>query len=178
MRSGGLPKQFLKLMGKPIIIYTLEKFEDCQDIDKIILVCHGAYTDLMNDLINLYKLRKITKVVVGGKDRQSSLESGLEAVYKDGATEDDVVLIHDGVRPLVGENTIRENIRVAKKYGCAITVRQVSESVVVTESMDADIDSFKKRDDTYSLTAPQTFTVGEIKKLNLNNIDNNDIIEL
>ncbi len=178
MRSGGLPKQFLKLMGKPIIIYTLEKFEDCQDIDKIILVCHGAYLDLMNELIMLYKLKKITKVVIGGKDRQGSLEAGLDAVYSDGAKDKDVVLIHDGVRPLVGENTIRENIRVAKKYGCAITVHQVSESVVVTDTMEAEINDFQKRDDTYSLTAPQTFTIGEIKKIDLNKVNQNDDMPL
>ena len=167
MRSGGLPKQFLKLMGKPIIIYTLEKFEDCQDIDRIILICHGAYLDLMNELIGLYKLKKITKVVGGGKDRQSSLKAGLDAMYADAPKDSDIVLIHDGVRPLVGESTIRENIRVASKYGCAVTVRKVSESVVVTETLDADIDSFMKRDNTYSLTAPQTFTVKEIKKIKL-----------
>lgn len=167
MRSGGMPKQFLKLMGKPIIIYTLEKFEDCQDIDRIILVCHGAYLDLMNELITLYKLKKISKVVVGGKDRQASLQAGLDAIYSDNAKDEDLVLIHDGVRPLVGENTIRENIRVAGKYGCAVTVHQVAESVVVTDTMDANLESFKKRDDTYSLTSPQTFTIKEIKKLNL-----------
>ncbi len=173
MRSGGLPKQFLKLMGKPIIIYTLEKFEDCQDIDKVILVCHGAYLELMEELIAIYKLRKISSIVVGGKDRQASLFAGLEAVYKEGPKEDDIIIIHDGVRPLVGENTIRENIRVAKKYGCAITVHQVSESVVVTDSMEADLQSFKKRDDTYSLTSPQTFTIKEIKKICIESADTN-----
>lgn len=163
MRSGGMPKQFLKLMGKPIIIYTLEKFEECIEVDKVIVVCHAAYTELMDELITLYKLKKICKVIVGGKDRQSSLELGLKAVYEDNAEEDDIVVIHDGVRPLVLESTIRENIRVAKSNGCAITVRPVSESVVVTETMEAGMESFKKRDDTYSLTSPQTFKVGVIK---------------
>ncbi len=167
MRSGGMPKQFLKLMGKPIIIYTIEKFVNCQDIDKIVVVCHEAYIELMNELITFHKLKKIIAVVIGGKNRQSSLGSGLEAVYKDGAKDKDLVIIHDGVRPLVGENTIRENIRVAKKYGCAVTVHQVAESVVVTDTMEADIDSFKKREDTYSLTSPQTFAVKEIKKINV-----------
>ena len=164
MRSGGMPKQFLKLMGKPIIIYTLEKFEDCPEVDKVIVVCHGAYTELMDELITLYKLKKIAKVVVGGKDRQSSLEIGLQAVYDDGAAENDIVVIHDGVRPLVLENTIRENIRVAQENGCAITVHPVAESVIVTDSMDAQMDSFKKRDDTYSLTSPQTFKISIIRK--------------
>ena len=58
MRNGGLPKQFLKLMGKPIIIYTLEKFEQCEDINQVVVVCHGGYIDEMQRLIDLYQIRK------------------------------------------------------------------------------------------------------------------------
>ncbi len=173
MRSGGMPKQFLKLMGKPIIIYTLEKFEDCQEIDKVIVVCHSAYTDLMEELINIYKLKKIKSIVIGGKNRQSSLKAGLQNVLSGGAKDNDVVVIHDGVRPLIRENTIRENIRVAKKCGCAATVHPVVESVVITDSMEAEIGNFMKRDDTYSLTSPQTFKIKNIKEI-LDNYENND----
>ncbi len=165
MRSGGMPKQFLKLMGKPIIIYTLEKFEDCQEIDKVIVVCHSAYTDLMEELVSIYKLKKIESIVIGGKNRQSSLKAGLQNVLSKGAKDSDIVVIHDGVRPLIRENTLRENIRVAKKYGCAATVHPVVESVVITDSMDAGIANFMKRDDTYSLTSPQTFKIKIIKEI-------------
>lgn len=162
MRNGGLPKQFLKLLGKPIIIYTLEKFEQNAEIDKIIIVCHGSYTDYMDKLVNIYQIRKATHIVVGGNDRQSSLERGLAAIREDGGTAEDIVVIHDGVRPLVSETTIHENIRVAKQYGCAMTVHPVTESVVITDSEKATIDDFKKRADTYSLTAPQTFQLGAL----------------
>ena len=72
--------------------------------------------------------------------------------------------IHDGVRPLVSETTIRENIRVAKQYGCAITVRPVTESVVITKTEDIGMSEFKERADTYSMTAPQTSRLGAIQE--------------
>ena len=164
MRNGGLPKQFLKLMGKPIVVYTLEKFQENEEIDHMVIVCHGSYTDYMRRLIDKYEIGKAKTVIVGGNDRQSSLQRGLDAIIESGGKEDDIVVIHDGVRPLVSEATIHENIRVAKEHGCAITVHPVTESVVITDEEKAGIDNFKKRADTYSLTAPQSFKIGEIIK--------------
>ena len=167
MRNGGLPKQFLKIMGKPIIIYTLEKFEQCEQVDEVVIVCHGSYIEYMKELINRCGLKKIRKVIVGGSDRQSSVRKGLEAIALEGRDNqnlEDIVIIHDGVRPLVDFSTIEENIRVAKQYGCAITVHPVTESVVITSQENAELADFKKRADTYSLTAPQTFRLYEILK--------------
>lgn len=162
MRNGGLPKQFLKLMGKPIIIYTLEKFEECEEIDKVIVVCHGSYIDYMQNLIFMYQLRKTDKVIVGGSNRQSSVQRGLNMIMENGGVPEDIVVVHDGVRPLVELSTIRENIRIAKQYGCAVTVHSVTESVVITQSEEVEIGNFKKRADTWSMTAPQTFQMGKI----------------
>lgn len=162
MRNGGMPKQFLKLMGKPIVVYTLEKFEQCEDVDKIVIVCHGGYTDYMKKIIDLYQITKVEKIIVGGKDRQESLCQGLEVVKEVGGRDDDIVIIHDGVRPLVDITTIQENIRVAKMYGCAITAHPVTETVVITDKDSAKIDDLKKRSDTYSMTAPQSFQIGKI----------------
>ena len=162
MRSGGLPKQFLKLMGKPIIIYTLEKFEASREIDQVIVVCHGSYIDYMRELLRLYQIKKANDIVVGGSDRQRSLRRGLNIIVENGGKPQDIVAIHDGVRPLVDLTTIQENIRVAKQYGCAITVHPVTETVVVTQAEEANMADFKKRSDTYSMTAPQTFQLGKI----------------
>lgn len=164
MRNGGLPKQFLKLMGKPIVIYTLEKFEQCEEIDQVIIVCHGSYIEQMSGLLDLYQIRKAVKVIVGGNDRQSSLKRGLDTIQEMGGKSEDIVVIHDGVRPLVSTAVIAENIRVARKYGCAITVHQVAESVVITAAEGATMDNFQKRADTYSMTAPQTFKLEGISE--------------
>lgn len=164
MRNGGLPKQFLKLMGKPIIVYTLEKFEQSEEIDKIVIVCHGSYIEYMQELVDLYHIKKVGQIIVGGSDRQGSLQRGLEMIQEDGAKNEDIIVIHDGVRPLVSKTTIQENIRVAKQYGAAITVHPVTESVVVTDTDEVHMNNFKKRADTYSMTSPQTFQFGKLSE--------------
>lgn len=157
MRRTGMPKQFLEVFGKPIIIYTLQKFEYCVDIDEVIIACHFSWKEYMESMIQRYGLKKVKAVVSGGKDRQDSVLNGVNYIKQSGAAEDDVVVIHDGVRPLIQENILSENIRIAKKYGAAMTVRPVIESVVITDGNEVGFEEFKKRDDTYSLTAPQSF---------------------
>ncbi len=165
MRSSGRPKQFLEIFRKPIIIYTLEKFEYCQGIDRIVIACNLGWMDYLNELIKKYGIKKVTGVVNGGKDRQSSIKNCLSFITHSGGQEEDILVIHDGVRPLIEEHIISENIRIAQKYGSAMTVKPVIESVVVTDHEEASFSDFKKRDDTYSLTAPQTFRLGILKKI-------------
>lgn len=157
MRSSGMPKQFLEVFGKPIIIYTLEKFDRCREIDKIVIACNAAWTDYMSDLIAKYHQTKVAAIVHGGKNRQDSILNGIKCIRELGAKEDDIIVIHDGVRPLVQESILSENIRVATRYGSAMTVHPVIESVVITDRDEAHFEDFKRRDDTYSLTAPQSF---------------------
>lgn len=164
MRRTGMPKQFLEVFGKPIIIYTLQKFEYCEDIDAVVVACHYSYIEFMEELLKRYGLKKVKAVIIGGKDRQDSVLNGLKYVQSDGAADEDVVVIHDGVRPLIQENILSENIRIAKKYGSAMTVRPVIESVVITSDDKARFEDFMKRDDTYSLTAPQSFKVSVLAK--------------
>ena len=165
MRNGGLPKQFLKLNGKPIIIYTLEKFDQMEEISQIVISCHGDYIDYMQDLLKFYQIRKVAKIIVGGSERQASLLKGLDEVRSlSDHPQEDIVIIHDGVRPLVSQTTIAENIRIAMQYGCAVTVHPVTESVVVTDSEDNQMGDFKKRADTYTLTSPQSFRISAVIK--------------
>ena len=164
MRTSGLPKQFLQVYGKPIIIYTIEKFVSCDEIDSIVVVCNPLYLDYMSELISKYPQRKNIGIISGGKNRQGSVQNGIDYILSNGANEDDIVVIHDGVRPLVENNTIRENIRVAKADGCVMTVKPVIESVIITDQAQASFENFTKRDDTYSLTSPQTFKLKVLVK--------------
>ena len=162
MRSSGLPKQFLEVFGKPIIIYTLEKFEQCGDIDETIIACNSTWIDHMEELVRKYSLKKVSQVIPGGRNRQDSIINGIRCIQKCGASDTDVIVIHDGVRPLVQENILSENVRIAAKYGSAMTVRPVVESVVITDKEKASFDDFKRRDETYSLTSPQSFSLKTI----------------
>lgn len=164
MRSSGMPKQFLMVYGKPIIIYTVEKFVACHDIDSIVIACNPQYIDYMKKLLSIYPMEKKIDVISGGKNRQKSIQNGIDSIYENGGCENDIVVIHDGVRPLIEDNIISENIRVARKYGCAMTVKPVIESVIITNKNLVSFDDFKKRDDTYSLTSPQTFKLSILVK--------------
>lgn len=164
MRTSGMPKQFLPVYGKPIIIYTIEKFASCKEIDSIVISCNPLYIDYMEEILVKYPLPGKINVVAGGKDRQKSVQNGVDFIYKNGGAENDIVVIHDGVRPLVEKNIISENIRVAQTEGCAMTVKPVIESVIITNEDKASFDDFKKRDETYSLTSPQTFKLSTLVK--------------
>ncbi|MBQ9369937.1 MAG: 2-C-methyl-D-erythritol 4-phosphate cytidylyltransferase [Clostridia bacterium] len=161
MGNAATPKQFLLVNGKPIIIYTLEVFQKNPNIDKIIIPCNGAWIDHMKSLIDKYGITKATNVIQGGKDRTGSILNGMDAI-KEVLKPDDVLIIHDGVRPLVKEETIDGNIALVKEKGNAMTVRANIETVVVTQTGSATIDEFTNRDHTYTLTAPQSFRAGEL----------------
>lgn len=165
MRTSGMPKQFLMVYGKPIIIYTIEKFITCKKIDQIVVVCNPYYVDYMQSLIDKQVFDKQVSVIFGGKDRQGSILNGVNFIKENGGDEEDIVVIHDGVRPLVELDVIEENIKLAQKDGCAMTVKPVIESVILTQEDKVGFENFKKRDDTYSLTSPQTFKLGILLSL-------------
>lgn len=161
MRQSGMPKQFLDVYGKPIIIYTLEAFQENDSIDEIIVPCNAAWIDYLHNLVARYQITKVKHIVAGGKDRNGSILAGLHVV-SDSLREEDIIMIHDGVRPLIQQETIDKNIEVTKKYGNAMTVRANIETVVVTGETFAKWEDFKNRNITYTLTAPQSFQAGEL----------------
>ena len=161
MRQSGMPKQFLDVYGKPIIVYTLETFQACEDVDEIIIPCNSDWLDHMQGLVKKYHLSKVKHVICGGADRMGSVWAGIREI-EDTIMEDDVVVIHDGVRPLVEDAVIRENVKVAQTKGNAMTVRANIETVVVTENDVAVWEDFKDRNLTYTLTAPQSFRANEL----------------
>ena len=130
MRSSGTPKQFLELYGKPIIIYTLEKFESNPDVDGIVVVCLEGYIDHMKKLIERYGITKAESVVPGSTTGQLSIYEGLkEIVARFGP--DTVTLVHDGVRPLVDPVTISRCAALAAQKGNAVTVVPAQETMIL-----------------------------------------------
>lgn len=161
MNRNGMPKQFLGLFGKPIIIYTLQEFERNSYIDQIIIPCNAEWISHMQQLAKEYQITKAKFIIPGGHDRTSSVQAGLD-IIKDFISDEDIVMIHDGVRPLIRQETINKNIETARQYGNAITVHSNIETVVVTQTEYAQWNDFKNRNITYTLTAPQTFFAKEL----------------
>lgn len=161
MNSRVKPKQFINVYGKPIIIHTLEVFENHEEIDAITVACLKEWIPYLEELLAKFNIRKVKKIVPGGSSGQESIYNGLLAAEEIAGGEKSIVLIHDGVRPLIHEKTITDNIASVREHGSAITSVTVKETVLVV-SKDNSIDSVPKRDDTRLARAPQSFYLDEI----------------
>ena len=160
MNTTDKPKQFLELHGKPIIIYTIEHFEKHPEIDNILVVCIESYIEELRWLLDKFAIRKVSSIVPGGEGGDISIYNGLQAlgsVCKD----DDIILIHDGVRPLINARLISENIDSVKKHGNAVSIEPTSESVVHISSKDKAV-SVPPRSEMFSVKAPQAFRYADI----------------
>ena len=160
MSTRAKPKQFLELYGKPVIIYTLEHFEAHPEIDNIVVVCIESWIHELNHLIRRYALDKVSQIVPGGDGGDHSIYFGLRALDNI-CGPDDIVLIHDGVRPLINADLISANIARVKERGNAITVEAAAESVVRLGRGDL-ITEVPPRVEMYSAKAPQSFRYGLI----------------
>ena len=146
MNTKGMPKQFLQMNGKAIIIHTLEYFERCKDIDAIVVVCLEEYIEYLQSLLSANRITKVKRIVPGGKCGQ------------------DIVLIHDGVRPLISEELLSSSIQMVKEKGNAITVTPATETIVQTENGET-ISNIIDRKSCYIAKAPQSFYLKDILKV-------------
>ena len=134
MHSKDIPKQFLLVAGKPIIIYTLEKFESSDEIDKIVLVCKNGYEKILCGYVNRYRLKKVAAIVLGGDTRQESIYQGVVASMELSTNpKEDIVLIHDAVRPAVSHELISKTIEMAKLHRAVISVGRPIETIMIID---------------------------------------------
>lgn len=160
MQSKTKPKQFLELHGKPIIIYTLEQFENTEEIDGIIVVCLSDWIEYCWKLINKFGLLKVVDIIPGGETGFKSRYYGLKRareLYK----EDTIILMHDGVRPLIDSETIVTDIECVKMNGSAITVSAATETIAVKKE-DGTVGEILDRSRCQLAKAPQCFYLGEL----------------
>lgn len=162
MNSKTKPKQFLELHGKAIIVYTIEYFEEHEEIDEIVVVCLEVWIEYLKDLLKRYGITKVKYIVPGGKTGQESIYKGLQKIYETSENPSKhIVLIHDGVRPLISEDLITENIQSVKTYGTAITSSSAKETIV-TISDENQIVEVTNRKRSVIAKAPQSFYLDDI----------------
>ena len=160
MNSKAKPKQFLELHGKPIIIHTIELFEKHRDIGGIIISCVEEWIDYLKEMLFRFHIKKVVEVVPGGETGQLSIFNGLQAAEKH-FPKDSIVLIHDGVRPLINEQTITDNIEQVKKCGTAITTAPTIETFVIVDD-NLSVVEIPKRSLSKLARAPQSFFLSDI----------------
>lgn len=161
MHTKDKPKQFLDIYNKPVIIHTLEHFENCQDIDAVVVACVEEWIPALNEMLSKFRIEKVKKVVPGGETGQMSIFNALCAAEEFSNGEKTVVLIHDGVRPLISSELLSKNIECVKKYGSCITTGVVKETIVVVDEQER-ISSIPNRVDCRVAKAPESFWLDEI----------------
>lgn len=154
------PKQFLKINDKPIIIHTLELFQNHEKIDKIYISIHPDYFEYMQKLVKHYYITKTAGIVRGGATGQDSIYNALKLAQSENPY-DSTVLIHDGVRPNITPGVITKNIECTQKHGNAITCTSCFETILISEN-GKNPQHVPYRKHTYSAQAPQSFHLGEI----------------
>lgn len=153
------PKQFLEVNGKPLIIHTLERFQDCPLINQIILVLPSNQASDFLKLISKYGITKLTKIVAGGKTRAESVWNGFKTIQ---STKANIIAVHDGARPLIMPEEISECIEKAKETGSAILVAPVTDTI--KEIKDGKIVKTIDRNKLRRALTPQCFRYQVLKK--------------
>lgn len=156
-----IPKQFINVHDKPVIVYTLEAFQNHPEIDAIEVVCLDGWHDVLRAYAKQFGIAKLEKIVSGGKNGQDSIRNGLYDLAERYNGDNDIVLIHDAIRPMLLPEIITDNIKVCRKYGNAITV------VPCTAAMLKTYDSISTneqvaRDNLKITQTPQSFYIKDI----------------
>lgn len=160
MNSNETPKQFLKLNDKEIIIYTLEIFENSKEIDGIVVSCLEEKIMELQELVKKYNLKKVIKIVKGGETGQESIYNGIIAAKEISKNENSILLIHDGVRPLINQKVISDSINCVEKNKNAIIVAPAIETII--KSKENKIENIYERSTCFMARAPQSFYLRDI----------------
>ena len=155
-----VPKQFLTIDDCPIIIYTLEAFQKHPEIDAIAVVCLEGWENVLKAYARQYGITKLEKVIVGGNTVQESCRNGVFAL-KDICSDDDIVVIHDGIRPIVELNVLTDVIATCQKYGNAVTSLPYNEQIFRKRD-DISTKEYVVRDTLRRVSTPQAYKFGKL----------------
>lgn len=162
-RTGqAIPKQFISVNDKPIIIYTLEKFQECKDIDGIVVVCLQGWEEFLKTHIQQYNISKVIEIVEGGNDRLSSIFNGINSL-KDVSPED-IIIQHDSIRPCVTDDIILNSIATAKDKNIAVSFTRVVDTTYISNDFKETSQTFD-RDKLVRGHTPVSFTYSFAKHL-------------
>ena len=159
-----IPKQFMHVDGAPIIIHTMKAFEAHPDVDAIAVVCLKGWETVLQSYANQFCITKLKWIFYGGDSGMESIHNGIYGLKEEGCQDEDLVLIHDAVRPLLSQEIISSNIAICKAYGYAITGIQCREAILESEDGFMTKTSIP-RDTLIRTQTPQTFRLGNILKV-------------
>lgn len=162
-----IPKQFITVKNKPIIIYTLEAFQQHPNIDEIYVSCLDGWDTVLEAYAEKFNITKLKRIVIGGATGQESIYNALSAIHSDNTDLSNiVVVIHDGNRPMVSQDIITDNIVKQKKYGSAVTVIPTNEVVFVSKDGIESTEALN-RDELWRTQTPHAYKFNELWEVHL-----------
>ena len=150
-----IPKQFINVYDKPVLIYTLEGFQNHPSIDAIEVVCIDGWHDVLKAYAKQFGITKLQWVVSGGSNCQESIRNGVYCLQGK-ISDDDIVVVHDGIRPLVDESVLSDVIDKGKKYGAAVSSLPYNEQIFVTDDH-ISTTKYIPRDTLRRVSTPQAY---------------------
>jgi len=155
-----IPKQFLLVYDKPVIIYTLESFQKHPEIDAIEVVCLAGWEDTLKGYAEQYGITKLTRIVRGGSTGQESIRNGVYGL-RDVLKEDDIAIIHDGIRPLVEPSVLSDVIRVCRLYGNGVTSTPYNDQIFRKKDELSTVE-YIPRETLRKVATPQAYRYGKL----------------
>lgn len=157
-----IPKQFINVYDKPIIIYTLESFQRHPMVDAIEVVCLNGWHDILWAYAHQFNITKLKWVVNGGSTGQESIRNGVYNL-EDKASDDDIIIIHDGIRPLVDASVLTDVIQKAKEYGNGVTSLPYNEQIFIVNPEDETTTTqYIPRETLRRVSTPQAYRFGKL----------------
>ncbi|WP_026509846.1 MULTISPECIES: IspD/TarI family cytidylyltransferase [unclassified Butyrivibrio] len=157
-----IPKQFINVYDKPVLMYTLEGFQKHPQIDAIELVCIDGWQDMVWAYAKQFNITKLKWIVPGGESGQESIRNGVFNL-EGKAEDDDIIIIHDGIRPLVDEMVLSDVIVVCKKHGNAVTSLPYNEQIfVVNDEEEGTTKKYIPRETLRRVSTPQAYKFGKL----------------
>lgn len=157
-----IPKQFINVFDKPVLIYTLESFQRHPDIDAIEVVCIDGWSPMVEAYAKQFNIDKLKWIVPGGGSVQESIKNGVDNLESE-LGPDDIVIIHDGIRPLIDADVLTDVIDVCKRYGNAVTSLPYNEQIFVISEDDASTTSeYVPRERLRRVSTPQAYFYGKL----------------
>ena len=157
-----IPKQFLNIHDKPVIVYTMQAFQKHPEIDAILVVCLDGWQEILKAYARQFNITKLRWVVSGGENGQESIHNGLAELEKE-CKKDDLIMVHDAIRPNVSQEIISNSIAECRLHGSAITVIPCVEAMLLREEENGtSAKAFISRDALARTQTPQTFPVSRL----------------
>ena len=155
-----IPKQFINVYDKPVIIYTLEAFQNHPQIDAIQVVCLEGWHDILKAYVKQFGITKLQGIVNGGNSAQESIRNGVESL-RDVCKDEDTLISHDGVRPLVDDTVLSDIIVKCQKYGNAVTSLPYNEQIFRIKD-DTSTEEYIPRDTLRRVSTPQAYNYKKV----------------